>query len=465
MIILVRAQQRLHEEYSVTSRLKGDRVVIRNCLPLLRIRIALSKVACLGLLLLVLCWPATAGAVLNVVSELSGRDCSPWERTELIADDDAHFIAEPFHLKSRHTHSIVLKAFGTAKPHSRNFLLHFAPRWDRPRQKVPVLLVHGAGDNACRGFCHPYSFDLPESGTIDKPGMMQHLVREGFSVFGITFSHPHGDNFLQAQQVANAIARIRELTGSEKVDIVCHSKGAMSVRIYASDLGSEYPEYAWLTPFRHDIRKIVFVASPLKGIDTAFRYYMYNFTVMQQKLAAPLGPRSMAWQGMYVDNESHNRLFPGQFQMLHNWANDGIDLSGQSLTADANITCKALYNGGVSAMLVSDGIDRAIQESGNVIDSLCKKGVDPSITCHILAGTDQKIDTLKLFWLELPVGEFADSSDGVLFLKSATYKKGLTARGAKVASVKTLNMHHVGVTVRPEALNHISEVLRERNSD
>jgi len=52
-----------------------------------------------------------------------------------------------------------------------------------------------------------------------------------------------------------------------------------------------------------------------------------------------------------------------------------------------------------------------------------------------------------------------------LFLKSATYKKGLTARGAKVASVKTLNMHHVGVTVRPEALNHISEVLRERNSD
>jgi triacylglycerol esterase/lipase EstA (alpha/beta hydrolase family) len=294
---------------------------------------------------------------------------------------------------------------------------------------------------------------------------MQNLVKNGFSVFAITFSHPHGDNFLQAQQVANAIARIKQVTGAPKVDIICHSKGAMSVRIYASDLGAEYSEYSWLTPFRKDIRKIMFVASPLKGIDTACRYYMYNFTVMQQKLAAPLGPRSMVWQGMYTDNSAHNRLFPGQFQMLHNWVADGIPLNYQSATADANISQNALYHGGVSALLVSDGIDRAIQEAGNVISSLNRKGVDPSVTCHILAGTRQDIDTVKFFWLEFPVGEFADSSDGVLFLKSASYQKGLTARGARVASVKTLNTHHVGLTVLPAALNHITEVLSERDSD
>ncbi len=436
----------------------------KNCLLSASVK-KLFKTVFLSLLILLAFMPVSGWAGLTVVSDLTARDCSPWERVELLEDDDSHFVAEPFHLKSRHTHSIVLKAFATSKPHSRYFLLHFAPKWNKARHAVPVLLVHGAGDNACRGFCHPFSFDLPEGGNIDKPGIMQHLVKNGFSVFAITFSHPHGDNFLQAQQVANAIARIKEVTGAGQVDVVCHSKGAMPVRIYASDLGADYPEYSWLTPFRQDIRKILFIASPLKGIDTAFRYYMYNFTVKQQNLAAPLGPRSMVWQGMYTENENHNRLFPGQFQMLHNWVKDGIELSSQSYTADANISRNALYNGGVSTLLVSDGIDRAIQESGNVISSLNSKGVDPSITCHILAGTKQDIDKIKLFWLEIPVGEFADSSDGVLFLKSATYKKGLTARGAKVGSVKTLNYHHVGLTVWPPALNHITEVLSERDSD
>jgi pimeloyl-ACP methyl ester carboxylesterase len=418
------------------------------------------------LFVLALVWPTAASAELRVVSDLSGRDCSPWERIELLEDSDPHFVAEPFHIKGRQDHSIIKKAFNTGKPHSRNVLLHYAPSWNRARSsKTPILLVHGAGDNACRGFCHPWSFDIPEDGNITRPGLMQFLVQRGFSVFGITFSHPHGDNFLQAQQVANAISRIREVTGAARVDVVCHSKGAMSVRIYASDLGKQYPEYSWLTPFRRDIRRIVFVASPLKGIDTAFRYYMYNFTVKQQNLAAPLGARSMMWQGMFVSNENHNRLFPGQFQMLHNWGKDGIELNHQSLTADANLSRNALYKGGVTALLVSDGIDRAIHEAGNVIESLNRKGIDPSVTCHILAGSKQEIDKVKFFWLEFPVGEFADQSDGVLFLKSATYKAGLTARGARVNSVKVLNTHHVGLTVLPEALNHIAEVLSERDPD
>ncbi|HAE37332.1 MAG TPA: hypothetical protein DCG57_01700, partial [Candidatus Riflebacteria bacterium] len=303
---------------------------------------------------------AAVHAELLVVSEVTGRDSNPWERIELLEDTSPHFTAENFHLKSRQNHSIIQKAFNTNKPHSRNFLLHFAPNWNKTNYKTPILLVHGAGDNACRGFCHPWSFDVPEDGNIDKPGLMQHLVKQGFSVFAITFSHPHGCNFLQAQQLANAIARIKSVTGSEKVDVIAHSKGAMPVRIYASDLGASMHDYKWITPFRKDIRKAIFVASPLKGIDTAFRYYAYNFTVKQQNLAAPLGPESMLWQGMFVDNFHHNKLFPGQFQMLHNWVKDGIDFSNQSMTSDLNQTRSALYNGGVSTLLVSDGIDRAI---------------------------------------------------------------------------------------------------------
>ncbi|NCB37769.1 MAG: hypothetical protein EOM80_03285 [Erysipelotrichia bacterium] len=425
----------------------------------------ITRVLCYCLFLAFLGYSTPVKAELHVLSEVSGRDSSPWERVELLEDDDPHFIKEPFHLKSRQTHSITQKAFGTSQPHSNNFLLHFAPNWQRTRDAVPVLLVHGAGDNACRGFCHPLSFDMPEDGKIDKPGLMQHLVKAKFPVFAITFSHPHGDNFLQAQQVANAISRIKELTGAEKVDVVCHSKGAMSVRIYASDLGAEYPEHSWITPFRKDIRKIIFIASPLKGIDTAFRYYMYNCTVLQQNLAAPIGPRSLMWQGSYLDTGSHNMLFPGQFQMLNNWVKDGIPMNYQSATADMNLSRNALYNGGVTALLVSDGIDQAIQEGGNVISSLNRKGIDPSVTCHIMAGTKQEIDTVKFFWLEMPVGEFADASDGVLFLKSAVYKNGLKARGAVVRSVKTFNMTHIGLTIWPDALNHIVEVLRERDTD
>jgi pimeloyl-ACP methyl ester carboxylesterase len=406
---------------------------------------------------------AAAKAELKLVKEVEGRDASPWERIELLQDTDRNFVFEKFHYKSRRVHSITQKAFGTNMPHSNKFLLHFAPNWHKASKATPIILVHGAGDNATRGFAHPWVFDIKPGEEIKRPGIMQHLVKKGFAVFAITFSHPHGDNFYQAQQLANAIERIKQITGKDKVDVLCHSKGAMAVRIYASDLGAHYKKYSWLTPFRKDIRKILFVASPLKGIDTAFRYYAYNFTVMLQDMAAPIGPSRMTWQGISAKTSEHNELFPGQFQMLHNWVKDGISFSSQSATPDMNVSMFALYNGGMTTLLSSTGIDKAIQKAGNVIGSLCKKGVDPSVTCHILAGSKQTIDTVKFFWFELPIGEFAAKSDGVLFLKSATYKQGLTARGAKVKSVKILDSHHIGLTVSPEALDHISEVFSERD--
>ncbi|GAB4280120.1 MAG: hypothetical protein Kow0029_24430 [Candidatus Rifleibacteriota bacterium] len=427
---------------------------IRKCLPLF-----FAVFVCLFLT------ASSVQAELQLVRTQEGPDAYPWAKIELIKDTNKNFVYEEFHYKSRRTHSITQKAFGTQTPHSNSFLLHMAPGWDKATHPVPILLVHGAGDNATRAFAHPWVFDIPENGLIEKPGMMQYLAQKGFSVFAITFSHPHGDNFLQAQQLANAITRIKQITGVEKVDVLCHSKGAMSVRIYASDIAGDYPKYSWITPFRKDIRRILFVASPLKGIDTAFRYYAYNFTVMFEDLAAPVGPSSMMWEGAFARTDEHNDLFPGQFQMLHNWVKDGIPFNFQSYTNDANLSMYALYYGGKTGLLTSDGIDKTIQKAGDVINSLCKKGVDPSVTCSILAGKQQKIDTIKFFWLEIPVGEFADASDGVLFLKSATYQKGLTARGAKVKHVKVINRHHVGVTIWPEALDFIAEVFSERDSD
>jgi pimeloyl-ACP methyl ester carboxylesterase len=402
-----------------------------------------------------------ANAKLRITNTIEGKAAYPWAKVELLEDSNASFKKQIFHLESKRKHSLTQKAFQTTTPASNQVLVHYAPNWNKAKFETPIILVHGAGDNASRGFCHPWSFDIPKEGQIKKPGIMQFLSNKGYAVFAVTYSHPHGDNFYQAQQLANVISRVKQVTKKKKVDLLCHSKGAMSTRIYTSSLGKEFSEYSWITPFRNDVRKILFVASPLKGLDTAFRYYAYNFTVKQQSMAAPMGARRMMWYGIYSDEEMHNIAFPGQFQMLHNWVKDGIPLSKQSYTPDMNVSMRALYNGGVTSLLVSDGIDNVAKAHGNVIDKLNQKGINPAISCYILAGSKQTIQTNKIGWLEIPIGEFADDSDGVLFLKSATYKKGLTARGAKVKKVKVLNTHHVGVTVLPEALQYINEVLSD----
>ncbi len=398
-------------------------------------------------------------AAVKLENVLEGQAAYPWARVECLNDSNRNLKSEPFHLKNRRNHSVTKAAFGTNKPSSNLVLLHFAPDWNKNLKKTPIILVHGAGDNATRGFAHPWSFEIPENGKIDKPGLMQYLAKMGYPVFAVTFSHPQGDNFIQAHQLSIAINRVKQVTKSKKVDLVCHSKGAMSVRIYTSDLGKDYPEYSWINSYKKDVRKIVFLASPLKGIDTQFRYYAYNFTVMQQGLPAPMGCRKIFWMGIYTDCVKHNYLFPGQSQMLHNWVKDGIPFSSQSYTPDMNLSMNTLYNGGVTALVVSDGIDQTIKEAGSVIDKLNEKGVSPEIKCYILAGKNQTIDTIKFGWLKIPVGEFADESDGILFLKSATYSEGLKARGAKVEKVKVINHHHVGVSCRPEALEFVNEAL------
>jgi len=186
---------------------------------------------------------------------------------------------------------------------------------------------------------------------------------------------------------------------------------------------------------------------------------------MLKDIGAPMAPKSLVYMGGIIDLKDYNKKFPGQDQMLNNWVRDGIDFNRQSYTADMNLTMHALYNGGDTTLLCSEGIDSAIKKSGNVIETLCRKGIDPSVTAFILAGTKQDIDNIQIGPWKIPVGEMADHSDGVLFLKSAIYKRGLTARGAKVEAVKTVKTHHVGLIVLPEALNFIEGALSGRDNN
>jgi len=58
-------------------------------------------------------------------------------------------------------------------------------------------------------------------------GLQQQLVELGYRVFAITFSHPHGDNYIQAQQLADAVQQVCSRCGVQKVDLVVHSKEAL----------------------------------------------------------------------------------------------------------------------------------------------------------------------------------------------------------------------------------------------
>ena len=88
-----------------------------------------------------------------------------------------------------------------------------------PRSRSRSLIVPGAGDNASRSAVPAIS----------------ELRQRGYGCFSITFAHPHGDNYVQAQQIANAVARIREVTGASQVDIIAHSKGATATAIYLAN--------------------------------------------------------------------------------------------------------------------------------------------------------------------------------------------------------------------------------------
>ncbi len=430
-------------------------------IPIFLLLVLLQVYFCLS----VCCAGTFAGEPQEVIT---GSDAAPWERIERLADTAPGFIFEPFHPACRQRHTILKKAFGSEEPHSKYFLLHYAPGWNKNTGRTPVILVHGAGSHAFHSWAHPYCMQAPEPENIDKPGLMQFLVKNGYPVFAITFSHPHGDNFLQAQQLANAVDRIKTvLKGGDsfKVNVVCHSKGAMPVRIYLSSAGADYEKYKWITQFRKDVDKVIFVASPLKGLDTSYRYYAYCMSVMLEDIGAPMAPQKLMYMGSIVDLKNYNDKFPGQDQMLYNWVKDGIPFSFQSFTPDMNFTMYALYNGGETALLRSNGIDKAIADSGNVIETLCRKGIDPSVTAYILAGNKKEIDCIQFGPWKIPIGEMAAESDGVLFLKSAVFKRGLTARGACVKTVKTVKTHHVGLIVLPEALDFIEEALSGRNNN
>jgi len=376
----------------------------------------------------------------------------------------------------------IATCFGTSTPQSGTFLLHEGPS-AAVAEGTPILMVPGAGDNGSRGFVT----------------MALRFDGNGRPVYALTFAHPHGELFQQAEVVADAIAVIRDRTGAEQVDVVAHSKGTLAIATYvshtaAADWGN--PAYqAAGTAYRGDVRRMVLVAGPLDGVDTSYRWPAANLVCLDVDTA--IAPTS--WRTYYpygagnplisVDLTAQDLLpggagdlFPGQRQALRRQPHDLPGalpwLMGYAMQPDWYTS----YEGGLGFQSMSDGIDVAITAGGAFLDRLQARGVDPDIEIYLLAGRNpimpngdsaaadalSGVATANTWELliasiddhgievnatpdelqgladgQIVLGEVSGPSDGVVFISSATHAGTLTGRGAVVHETRVVNLSHL----------------------
>lgn len=410
---------------------------------------------------------AAASALYRPEPEESFRAAGhgPWEAVERHRDPHPRYAAEPFHPDLPQLYPPVVEAFGTAEPHSSQFLLHRAPGWDTATEPTPVLLIHGANDDATRRYARPLA--TTDEAHATTPGLMQALAAAGRSVFGVTFSHYHGDNVAQGEQVANAITRIRRLLGRDddpgfQVDLVTFSKGAMAARCYLEDAGPARGQ-TWMTAYRGDVRRVVFQCGPLGGVDTPFRYYLYNLSNFTAGTPAPLGASRLlvyGWPRSTGKGHILSGYWPGQVQMLYDQRKLGVPHGPLSFTADAGISQKILVDGGAGLAVSSEGIDAAAAAGGDLIEYLNERGLPPGVEAAALAGSSPVLYDERYPKWKIPAGmQIAAPNDGLLFTKSALYTEGLTARGARVLATATLRRNHIDLSRDAEAFAWVAAQL------
>jgi pimeloyl-ACP methyl ester carboxylesterase len=291
----------------------------------------------------------------------------------------------------------IATCFGTAQPDSGSFLLHMGPG-EPTATGTPILLVPGAGDNASRAFVT----------------LVQQLDGLGRPVYAVTFAHPHGDLYMQAEVVADAIARIRHRTGAERVDLVGHSKGGIAAAMYTSNHSDAHwgdPDYTTQgTRYRGDVRRLVLVATPLGGLDTPYRWPVMNLASLEAEAA--VGPSSWSFHypmgstvpTVYDDLRRQDLLpdegdlFPGQRQLLapqdHDLPGSMAWLGAYALQPDWWTT----YHGGWGYLSWSDGLDAAVEAAAatdgrSLLVQLEDAGADPEIELYLLAGDNPLVVT------------------------------------------------------------------------
>jgi pimeloyl-ACP methyl ester carboxylesterase len=364
-----------------------------------------------------------------------------WAKSERLTSTYSAFPVEKSRPNGRQTDPEVVAAYGTEMPASRDVVLHYAKGWDTGTG-VPVVLVHGAILDAGAEWVNPHG----------KDGLVSTLTERKMRVFAVTFAHRHGDNLLQAEQLANAIARIKEVTGAKQVDVVAHSKGTVAARAYASNVKTP-----WGQSYHGDIRRMVLLGGPHLGIDFAFRHPVVNLALYPEKdktlYNAPMVWNRMIAFGVWADTSAQTiytdkgNYFPGQSQMLYRW-DKTYPLS--KLEQDWYTT----YNGGRGFISESKGIDAAIAEGGNFIDKLRAHPLDKDIELAVLAGEKATMANI--------LNENTGPSDGVVFVKSATHTDDMTKAGAKLIAKEVMPLNHMDLVIAPKAKNWVADLLQKQ---
>lgn len=373
-----------------------------------------------------------------------------WAKAERYKVDNENFPLEDYPQDGRGDQDGQrLQFFGNKQPHSSQFLLYYAPGWDKNEKSIPILLVHGANDNADRAWANPgeYGFGC---GTplCAKTGLMQNLVGQGYKVFAINFPHKHGDNLLWAQQIGVAISRIKTLTGTNQVNVVAWSKGAFATRLYVSGIKPK-----WGKDYDNDINKLILIGSPNLGIDYAFRHgTTFNNLIVPScggfKINGPVAHTSALCQEKWhqfpelsIYTTKAGNFFPGQKQMLKKW-DDKFPLPQNETD------WKTTYYGGKGSISEGLGIDAAI-EQGSLVNQVLSQDIPKSISTYLLAGNKADIPLFH--------NEHTGTSDGLVFLDSATHKGGI----GNLIATATVEANHLLLPWHAKSVEQIIEWLKK----
>lgn len=338
-----------------------------------------------------------------------------WDKIETRRVAGCTAAAEQFCIESRHRDLDIITAFGSPTPDPDQYLLHYAPGWETNLHQPPVLLVPGAGLDAT-------SFN--DLYAMEYTGLQQQLTSLGYRVFVVTFSHLHGDNFIQAEQLAAAIERICEITGRKKIDIIAHSKGGMAARLYLSNMAT--------TRYRNDVRRYVMLGTPNLGLDYSFRTPLFNYVIFTSGSSGVLAWDQVMAFGSMIDVTERSiyegGAFPGQCQMLHRWDNE-YELD--KMQPDWWTT----YYGGAGLISHSYGIDEALTSGGDLIEKLNRAKLADGIEFSVLAGDKSTFHGIS--------GDETGPGDGIVFVDSALYTDGLIGGGARLKEKTILSVNHM----------------------
>lgn len=316
--------------------------------------------------------------------------------------------------------------------------MYYAPGWDVNPKPVPVLLVHGANQDADLAWADPNEAGAYGCGRSSCPstGLMQALAADGYKVFAIGLPHKNGDGYFWAEQIADAIAIVKNRTGASEVDVIAWSKSASNARMYVSSVRK-----SWGTAYRGDVRRLILLGAANNGIDLSFRHgWTFSLTVYPEcggVINGPVPHDMLVCFGLWRDGAVWtygSSYFPGSKQLLKRW--DSV-YGLPTYEQDWYTT----YYGGFGFYTHSTGIQPFLGDS--LVDVIRTSPTPAGVRVHNLCGNQNDIALLH--------NEHTGPSDGVVFISSCQDTTGVTTNGGGA----TVAVNHLELGWDTPAVNQI----------